>query len=138
MEKKVIAYKSNFSLITWISGIVMMVIVIVLSSEMVMLRYLAIIIIAYFLFHLVRYLFQPKVLIEIDDKFIYINKAFKIIALDLLSISSVEIKNKRSKAVKYDFGKIYIKLKNGEKMNIINVSSVMNVKSEILTFIRKK
>lgn len=137
MEKVLIAKKSNFSLITWISGMIMMIILLILRFDNLLTRYIAIAIFLYFLFFFIRHIFQPMVLINRDDNKLYIYKTFKTIEIERNAISNVIIKTKSSRGVKYSFGKINITLKNGEVINIRNVNELEKVRSEILAFIRK-
>lgn len=137
MEKVLIAKKSNFSLITWISGMIMMIILLILRFDNLLTRYIAIAIFLYFLFFFIRHIFQPMVLINRDDNKLYIYKTFKTIEIERNAISNVIIKTKSSRGVKYSFGKINITLKNGEVIIIRNVNELEKVRSEILAFIRK-
>ena len=98
----------------------------------------AYIVMAYFLLCLLIYFFQPRVLISRSEDKIYINRPFKIYAIDPVSISNVVIKSKSRRAVKYSFGKISIMLKNGDEFTVKNVASLDKVRSDILTFVRKK
>lgn len=137
MEKVVIAKKSNFSLITWISGMIMMVIIFLLRFDDLLFRYISIAIFAYFFFFFIRHILQPRVLINRDENKLYVYKTFKTIAIERKAISNIIIKTRSSRGVKYSFGKINLTLKSGELINIKNVSELEKVKSEILAFIQK-
>lgn len=135
MEKVIIARKTNFSLITWISGMILMAIVIYFRYEEPLLRYIFIAFFGYFFLFFIIHILQPKILITRDNEKLYIHRTFKTIAIEKVAIATIAIKIKNSRGVKYSFGKFIITLKNGDNITIRNVNELEKVKDDIYTFI---
>ena len=141
MDKIIVAKKSNFSIITWVMGIVLMIILILVPNENELankLSYLAYVLILYFTIKLFIHLIKPNVLIERDDEKLYISKTRTVVEIEPNTITNIEFKASKRRDVNYDYGKLILTLKNGQTIKINSIARIEEVKKSILSFIRKK
>ncbi|HHU55594.1 MAG TPA: hypothetical protein GXZ48_02735 [Acholeplasmataceae bacterium] len=140
MEEKVIATKSNFTIITKVVTIVSLVIFILYptSNEIYkILNYVAIVAIVITLILFIMQILNPKNLITKKGDKIYLNKIHKRVAIELGAISSINIKHKSNRGFKYQFGTIYIYTKINKVFKVANINNVDEVKRTLTNMINK-
>jgi hypothetical protein len=141
MDKIIVARKSNFSIVTWVMGIVLMIILLLVPSEFELanrLTYLAYVLIIYFITRLIIHLLKHNVLIKRDDNKLYVSTYRTDIEIEPSSIVNIEFEASKRRDINFDYGKIIISIKDKKQFMISNVAKIEEVKNELLLFIKAK